>query len=85
MTADVHLLATLFPPHERHMVISSGELEAADSQLEGENISDDESDESDDLFSGSDSLKCLQIDLRRFGLGIYNLTMLCPHDLPLTF
>ena len=70
LTADVHLLATLFPPHERHMVISSGELEAADSQLEGENSSD-ESDELDSLFSGSDSLKCLQIDLRRFGLGIY--------------
>ena len=67
LTADVHLLATLFPPHERHMVISSGELEAADSQLEG----GDESDELDNLFSGSDSLKCLQIDLRRFGLGIY--------------
>ena len=83
LTADVHLLATLFPPHERHMVISSGELEAADSQLEGENSSD-ESDELDDLFSGSDSLKCLQIDLRRFGLGIYTL-MLCPHNLPLTF
>ena len=69
LTADVHLLATLFPPHERHMVISSGELEAADSQLEGENSSD-ESDELDNLFCGSNSLKCLQIDLRRFGLGI---------------
>jgi hypothetical protein len=67
LTADVHLLATLFPPHERHMVISSGELEAADSQLEGGN----ESYEHDNLFSGSNSLKCLQIDLRRFGLGIY--------------
>ena len=75
LTADVHLLATLFPPHERHMVISSGELEAADSQLEGGNSSD-ESDEFDNLFSGSDSLKCLQIDLRRFGLGIYTPMML---------
>jgi hypothetical protein len=54
------------------MVISSGELEAADSQLEGGNESDDGSDEFDDSFSGSDSLKCLQIDLRRFGLGIYS-------------
>ena len=83
LTADVHLLATLFPPNERHMVISSGELEAADSQLEGS--SSDESDDLDNLFSGSDSLKCLQIDLRRFGLGIYALMMLCPHDIPLTF
>ena len=70
LTADVHLLATLFPPDERYMVISSGELEAADSQLEG-GSSSDESDELDNLFSGSDSLKCLQIDLRQFGLGIY--------------
>ena len=85
LTADVHLLATLFPPHERHMVISSGELEAADSQLEGgSSESSDESDELDNLFSGSDAFKCLQIDLRRFGLGIYTL-MLCPHNLPLTF
>ena len=81
LTADVHLLATLFPPHERHMVISSGELEAADSQLEGGNSSDD-SDELDNLFSGSDSLKCLQIDLRRFGLGIYTLYL---HDLRFNF
>jgi len=72
LTADVHLLATLFPPHERHMVISSGELEAAESQLEGGNSSE-ESDELDNSFSGSDSLKCLQIDLRQFGLDKHGL------------
>lgn len=65
LTADVHLLATLFPPHERHMVICSGELDAADSRLGGE--SSHECDETDHL---SNALKCLQIDLRRFGLGI---------------
>ena len=74
LTADVHLLATLFPPHERHMVISSGELDAADSRLEVGDSSD-ECDEFDDLSFGSNSLKCLQIDLRRFGLGIYNLVL----------
>ena len=83
LTADVHLLATLFPPHERHMVISSGELEAADSQLEGGDLSDESDELDDNLFSGSDSLKCLQIDLRRFGLGIYSHDVLCPHDLRL--
>lgn len=68
LTADVHMLATLFPPHERHMVICSGELDAADLRLAGVDSSDDE-DESYDRSERSSSLKCLQIDLRRFGLG----------------
>ena len=81
LTADVHLLATLFPPHERHMVICSGELDAADSRLEGGDSSD-ECDEIDDLSRGH-SLKCLQIDLRRFGLGtLYSCTL--SHRTPLT-
>lgn len=75
LTADVHLLATLFPPHERHMVICSGELDAADSRLEGEDSSDEYDSEYNEMSSRSNSLKCLQIDLRRFGLGMY--TRLC--------
>ena len=72
LTADVHLLATLFPPHERHMVICSGELDVADYHLEGGDSSD-ECDEFDDLSdSRCYSLKCLQIDLQRFGLGMDN-------------
>ena len=67
LTADVHLLATLFPPHERHMVICSGELDSADFRLEGRDSYDGDEFES----SRSHSLKCLQIDLRRFGLGMY--------------
>ena len=93
MTADVKVLATLFPPKERHMVICSGELDAADlrlqRELEGEEVFS--SDEEDDASynnnasessrsrtrsrsggsrdSASSSYRCLQIDLRGFGLG----------------
>ena len=66
LTADVHLLATLFPPQERHMVICSGELDAADSGYDAGHSSDDE----DAEYKNQDkTLKCLQVDLRRFGLG----------------
>ena len=60
LTTDVRLLATLFPPHERHMVICGAELDVAD------DISDVEDGLSD--LHGS-TLKCLQVDLRQFGLG----------------
>lgn len=58
LTTDVRLLATLFPPHERHMVICGAELDVAD---------DDSDDELSDLHGST--LKCLQVDLRQFGLG----------------
>ena len=58
LTTDVRLLATLFPPHERHMVICGAELDVAD---------DDSEDELSDLHGST--LKCLQVDLRQFGLG----------------
>jgi len=53
------------------MVICSGELDAADQRLEGHYSSDEEEDDDSDLFRGSSSYKCLQIDLRRFGLGAF--------------
>jgi hypothetical protein len=62
LTTDVSLLASLFPPDERHMVICSGELDSV------ENAADVEVDDDDDENSEG-ILKCLQIDLRRFGLG----------------
>lgn len=62
LTTDASLLAMLFPPHERHMVISSGELDAVDDPIAAENDSDDDGEK-------SGLVKCLQIDLRRFGLG----------------
>ncbi|KAF9534684.1 hypothetical protein CPB83DRAFT_754572 [Crepidotus variabilis] len=72
LTADVHVLATLFPPHERHMVICSGELDAADRRLDGLETSDEDEDEDRDSDLNG-SLKCLQIDLRRFGLDKHGL------------
>ncbi|TFK22318.1 hypothetical protein FA15DRAFT_596298 [Coprinopsis marcescibilis] len=71
LTADVHVLATLFPPHERHMVICGEELDLADKMLEGDVDSDEEEDEV--LNSTSTMQKCLQIDLRRFGLDKHGL------------
>ncbi|KAF8686928.1 hypothetical protein AX14_003755 [Amanita brunnescens Koide BX004] len=62
LTTDVRLLATLFPPHERHMVICGAELDAADDASE---------DELSDLHGST--LKCLQVDLRQFGLDKHGL------------
>jgi hypothetical protein len=68
LTADVHVLATLFPPNERHMVMCSGELDAADASINTADSSDDD----DDCDSPSPR-KCLQLDLRRFGLNKHGL------------
>lgn len=62
LTTDASLLSTLFPPDERHMVISRGELDAVDDPATAENDLDDD-------VEKSGLVKCLQIDLRRFGLG----------------
>ena len=72
LTADVYILATLFPPHERHMVLCSGELDAADNRLANGIESDDEDEDQEEegtTFYLGNTLKCLQVDLRRFGLG----------------
>ena len=68
LTAPVSLLAALFPPHERDMVICSDELDILDSrQASPETEEDDESEADDTAPQGP--LRCLQIDLRKFGLG----------------
>ncbi|KII94998.1 hypothetical protein PLICRDRAFT_47989 [Plicaturopsis crispa FD-325 SS-3] len=73
LTTDVTLLAALFPPAERHMVICGGELDAVDDRS-GPFQSPDFSDEEDeDEASQGSTLKCLQIDLRRFGLDKHGL------------
>jgi hypothetical protein len=70
LTADVYILATLFPPNERHMVICSGELDAADHRLlSGTESDDDYEDQEQGTSYLGNSLKCLQVDLRKFGLG----------------
>ncbi|RDB19815.1 hypothetical protein Hypma_012787 [Hypsizygus marmoreus] len=79
LTADVHILSTLFPPNERHMVICSGELDAADNRLiNGQALDqpseeDGESDSEDAMYSEGSVMRCLQIDLKRFGLDKYGL------------
>jgi hypothetical protein len=67
LTTDVSLLAALFPPNERHMMICAGELDALDAQSSS---TDSDSEDDEDTLSSGGALKCLQIDLRRFGLGM---------------
>ena len=83
LAAPVGLLAALFPASERHMVMCSQELDVLDSRNasperwaeEDEGASEDadaDADEGDgdgDLPEPEGMLKCLQIDLRKFGLG----------------
>lgn len=71
LTTDVSILAALFPPGERHMLICAGELDALD-ELDAHaanSDSDSDQDQNSDALSEGGTLKCLQIDLRRFGLG----------------
>jgi hypothetical protein len=52
------------------MVLCSGELDAADNRLANGIESDDEDeDQEEGTFYLRNTLKCLQVDLRRFGLG----------------
>lgn len=76
LTADVKTLAALFPPEERHLLVCCGSLELGTHSDEGCVFMNDEDDLVDDGSGGDDDgdlsigeLKCLQIDLRRFGLG----------------
>ncbi|KAG6336596.1 hypothetical protein ID866_2505 [Astraeus odoratus] len=69
LTTDVSVLAALFPPSERHMLICAGELDALENGASsyGDNDSEDSGEDEEGTQGGT--LKCLQIDLRRFGLG----------------
>ena len=77
LVAPVDVLASLFPPSERHMVICSGELDVLDSRagspidIEAEDLYDleESSDQTFVLPETEGTLRCLQIDLRKFGLG----------------
>ncbi|KAG6827092.1 hypothetical protein H0H92_013224 [Tricholoma furcatifolium] len=76
LTADVFVLAALFPPHERHMIICSGELDAADKRLSDPHHFDNLlslDDDPDEACSEESILTCLQIDLRSFGLDKHGL------------
>ncbi|KIP12775.1 hypothetical protein PHLGIDRAFT_123851 [Phlebiopsis gigantea 11061_1 CR5-6] len=81
LTAPVDVLASLFPPSERHMVICSGELDVLDSRagspvdIEAEELYDvdESSDQTFVLPETEGTLRCLQIDLRKFGLDKHGL------------
>ncbi|KAM5535510.1 hypothetical protein V8D89_010847 [Ganoderma adspersum] len=80
LAAPVSLLATLFPASERHMVMCSQELDVLDSRNasperwagEDEGAVEDE-DADGELPEPEGMLKCLQIDLRKFGLEKHGL------------
>ncbi|KAJ2927893.1 hypothetical protein H1R20_g9191, partial [Candolleomyces eurysporus] len=55
------------------MVICGGELDAADERLAGASHPEDSDGEEDEDDRQEGSLKCLQIDLRRFGLDKHGL------------
>lgn len=81
LTAPVAVLASLFPQSERHMVICSDELDMLDSRadtpdgIEEETVYDPEEtlDETFVLPETQGTLRCLQIDLRKFGLDKHGL------------
>ncbi|KAH9943271.1 uncharacterized protein BXZ73DRAFT_87636 [Epithele typhae] len=80
LAAPVSLLATLFPASERHMVMCSQELDVVDSRnasperwAEEDQDGDDDDNADGELPPPSGSLKCLQIDLRKFGLEKHGL------------
>jgi len=59
LTTDVSIVSSLFPPNERHMLICAGDL----------SDSEEDSGRDDPSPQLTAPLKCLQIDLRKFGLG----------------
>ncbi|KAJ3568937.1 hypothetical protein NP233_g5388 [Leucocoprinus birnbaumii] len=87
LTADVKTLAALFPPEERHLLVCCTSLDFGSPSSESdedEDLDDDFAHGMDDLHLDElhdidvddmsiGELKCLQIDLRRFGLDKYGL------------
>ncbi|KAI0772105.1 hypothetical protein BD413DRAFT_604214 [Trametes elegans] len=80
LAAPVSLLAALFPASERHMVMCSQELDILDSQNasperweEEDGGLLDDADTDGELPEPQGTLKCLQIDLRKFGLEKHGL------------
>ncbi|KAL7282543.1 hypothetical protein ACG7TL_004014 [Trametes sanguinea] len=80
LAAPVSLLAALFPASERHMVMCSQELDVLDSRnasperwAEEEESALEDEDTGGALPEPQGTLKCLQIDLRKFGLEKHGL------------
>lgn len=92
LTTDIRVLSALFAPEERHMVICSGNLLDAGDELNARALAEEELGELDerrpmfDLDSEeldedavSGPMKCLQIDLQKFGLGPYSAFKACAY------
>ncbi|KAG8986821.1 hypothetical protein FRB95_003249 [Tulasnella sp. JGI-2019a] len=72
LTTDIHLLAFLFPPNERHWIFCGDEFERLerldDDWEELEPVTDRRDDENEGGF-----LRCLHVDLQDFGLDRHGL------------
>lgn len=78
LTAPVSLLAALFPASERSMVICSGELDMLDSRAASPSAphadaADVDEGSAEGLPEPEGTLRCLQIDLRKYGLDKFGL------------
>ena len=83
LTSDLGILAALFTPEERHMIISQGDILNAGDELNEEAAAAEEYRRNNDIFEIDEAdvfdkpedngapgtMKCLQIDLQKFGLG----------------
>lgn len=67
LTTDIHLLAVLFPPGERHWIFCADEFERLD-RLE-EDWEEPLEIEGDRTLDEDGFLRCLHVDLQDFGLG----------------
>ncbi|KAJ7639053.1 hypothetical protein FB45DRAFT_1055244 [Roridomyces roridus] len=88
ITAGARVLAALFPPAERHMVICAGELDAADDAQWDDGVADVDSDgEDSDIEEDEDDevdgplLCALQVDLRTPGLDTHGIVHRISHAL----
>ncbi|KIJ56750.1 hypothetical protein M422DRAFT_22904 [Sphaerobolus stellatus SS14] len=70
LTTGREVITALFPLHERHMIICGDEL---DDDEEEENDEGAWGDEFEDNVGAPSRMKCLQIDLHRFGLDKHGL------------
>lgn len=69
LTTGRQVITALFPPNERHMVICGDELDPSMDDGDDDLLKDDRH----ELPLPSSTMKCLQIDLQRFGLDKHGL------------
>lgn len=82
LTSDIHLLAALFPPNERHWIFCADEFERLGIR-DGDEFDEGENDGVEERDEGS-FLRCLHVDLQDFGLGECLIIVRWPHVLART-